>query len=100
MERYGLIPEFKAGLHYGNVTIGEVGVIKKEIVFTGDVLNTTARIQEMCNTYNVSLLVSKTLIDSLQIDSRYTMQVMGEIALRGKQSKNILYNLQEMVQKD
>jgi hypothetical protein len=53
----------------------------------------------MCNTY-VSLLVSKTLIDSLQIDSRYTMQVMGEIALRGKQSKNILYNLQEMVQKD
>jgi adenylate cyclase len=100
MERYGLIPEFKAGLHYGNVTIGEVGVIKKEIVFTGDVLNTTARIQEMCNTYNVSLLVSKTLIDSLQIDSRYTMQVMGEIALRGKQSKNILYNLQEVVQKD
>jgi adenylate cyclase len=30
-ERYGLIPEFKAGLHYGEVTIGEVGVIKKEM---------------------------------------------------------------------
>ncbi|MGE5845665.1 MAG: adenylate/guanylate cyclase domain-containing protein, partial [Ignavibacteria bacterium] len=99
MERYGIIPEFKAGLHYGNVTIGEVGVIKKEIVFTGDVLNTTARIQEMCNTYNVSLLVSKALFDLLQIDNLYTKQVMGEITLRGKQSKNILYNLQEIIQK-
>lgn len=99
MERYGIIPEFKAGLHYGNVTIGEVGVIKKEIVFTGDVLNTTARIQEMCNTYNVSLLVSKALFDLLQIDNLYTKQVMGEITLRGKQSKNILYNLQETIQK-
>ena len=98
-ERYNLIPEFKAGLHYGDVTIGEVGVIKKEIVFTGDVLNTTARIQEMCNIYNVNLLVSKTLIDLLQIDTRYSKQPIGEIALRGKQIKNVLYNLQEIVQK-
>ena len=99
-ERYDLIPEFKAGLHCGNVTIGEVGVIKKEIVFTGDVLNTTARIQEMCNTYNVSLLVSEKLIDLLQIDNRYSKKAIGEITLRGKQSKNVLYNLEEIDQKN
>jgi len=27
------------------VTTGEIGVVKKEIIFTGDVLNTTSRVQ-------------------------------------------------------
>jgi adenylate cyclase len=41
-EKFGVSPEFKAGFHFGNVTTGEIGVIKKDIIFTGDVLNTTA----------------------------------------------------------
>jgi len=95
-ERFGLVPAFKAGLHCGKVTIGEVGVIKKEIVFTGDVLNTTARIEELCNTYGVKLLASKKLLDLLQIENRYIKNVMAEITLRGKKTKNILYNLERI----
>jgi adenylate cyclase len=95
-ERFGLVPDFKAGLHCGKVTIGEVGVIKKEIVFTGDVLNTTARIEELCNTYGVKLLASKKLLDLLQIENRYRKNVMAEITLRGKKKKNILYNLERI----
>ena len=95
-ERFGLVPEFKAGLHCGKVTIGEVGVIKKEIVFTGDVLNTAARIEELCNTYSVKLLLSKKLLDLLQIENRYIKNVMAEITLRGKKTKNILYNLERI----
>jgi adenylate cyclase len=96
MERFGLVPDFKAGLHCGNVTIGEVGVIKKEIVFTGDVLNTTSRIEELCNTYDVRLLVSKKLLDLLQIENRYIKNVIAEITLRGKKTKNILCNLERV----
>src|SRR4030095_2713370 len=44
-EKFGVLPEFKAGFHFGKMITGEIGVIKKEIDFTGDVLNTTARIQ-------------------------------------------------------
>jgi adenylate cyclase len=95
-ERFGLVPDFKAGLHFGNVTIGEVGVIKKEIVFTGDVLNTTARIEELCNTYGVKLLTSKKLLDLLQIEKRYSMKKIDEVTLRGKKTKNILYNLERI----
>lgn len=96
LERYGIIPEFKTGLHCGEVTIGEVGVIKKEIVFTGDVLNTTARIQELCNTYSVRLLVSKKLIDLLRIENRYLIKAIGEIILRGKSAKDILYSVEKL----
>ena len=63
---YGFIPTFKAGIHLGKVTTGEIGVIKKEITFSGDVLNTTARIQGLCNTYNVDLLTSEELVKALE----------------------------------
>jgi adenylate cyclase len=49
--QFGVVPEFKAGLHCGMVTAGEIGSLKKEIIFTGDVLNTSARIQGLCNYY-------------------------------------------------
>ncbi len=42
-EKFGLLPEFKAGFHIGKVITGEIGVIKKDIIFTDDVLNTSAR---------------------------------------------------------
>ena len=94
LEKFGLVPEFKAGLHCGNVTIGEVGVIKKEIVFTGDVLNTAARIQELCNTYGVMLLASKKILDVLQIEKRYLVKKIDEVTLKGKRTKNILYTIE------
>ncbi|MFC2119753.1 adenylate/guanylate cyclase domain-containing protein [Bacteroidota bacterium] len=96
MERFGLVPDFKAGLHCGNITIGEVGVIKKEIVFTGDVLNTASRIQELCNTYGEMLLVSKELLDVLQIENRYSKQKIDEVTLKGKRTKNILFTLERI----
>jgi adenylate cyclase len=94
IEKFGLVPDFKAGMHCGNVTIGEVGVIKKEIVFTGDVLNTAARIEELCNTYGVRLLVSKKLLDLLQIENGYLEKAIGEVILKGKKTKNILYTIE------
>jgi adenylate cyclase len=95
MEKFDLIPGFKAGIHCGTVTVGEVGVIKKEIVFTGDVLNTTARIEELCNTYTVKLLVSKNLLDMIKIDDHYVKKPIAETTLRGKKTKSILYNLEQ-----
>ncbi|RZK01060.1 MAG: adenylate/guanylate cyclase domain-containing protein, partial [Flavobacterium sp.] len=58
IKTFGLVPDFKAGFHSGKVTTGEIGVIKKEIIFTGDVLNTTARIQELCNHLEVPIIIS------------------------------------------
>lgn len=96
LDRFGIVPDFKTGFHCGEVTIGEVGVVKREIVFTGDVLNTAARIQELCNTYNVRLLVSKKLLDLLPIENRYIPKAIGEIILRGKQTTDVLYNLERV----
>ena len=65
----GILPEFKAGLHYGNVMAGEIGVVKRDIVFSGDVLNTAARIQQKCNELSVNILFSDYLLNKLNFKS-------------------------------
>ena len=91
--QYGLLPEFKAGVHFGPVTTGEIGVIKKEILFTGDVLNTTARIQESCKTYGRNLLLSGQLLDKIKNKEKYHPEELGEVSLRGREASLHLYAL-------
>ena len=85
MKKYGVSPEFKAGLHHGMVTAGEVGSIKRDIVFSGDVLNTTSRIQEQCNNYQVKCLISKQTLDLIKDQNTFEPIHLGNIKLRGKE---------------
>jgi adenylate cyclase len=92
--KFGLLPAFKAGFHLGMVTTGEIGVLRKEIVFTGDVLNTTARIQGLCNTYNVDNLLSGDLLNKLHLPGQFQIQALGENTLRGRDEKIALFTMQ------
>lgn len=85
LKKYGIIPEFKAGLHGGAVVTGEMGYVKKEITFLGDVLNTTSRIESLCNPLNKSLIVSDSLLSRMNLAGKYIIESLGENALRGKQ---------------
>ena len=82
--KYEVAPTFKAGLHYGNVTTGEIGLLKKDIVFTGDTLNTAARIQSLCNQYHVDLLVSESFADAVETAEEYDFKPLGQVQLRGR----------------
>lgn len=92
IRKYDLVPEFKAGIHTGMVSTGRVGKVKTEIVYSGDVLNTTARIEGLCNKLHQSLLVSETLLKKLppQNESYLTSEV-GTIPLRGRTEPIKLY---------
>lgn len=82
---YGVVPEFKAGLHFGKVVVGEVGIIKRDITFSGDVLNTTSRIQGKCKEFNAAIIASGELMSAMQTSGRYTVRFLGSIQLRGKE---------------
>ncbi len=101
--RYGLVPTFKAGFHYGQVTTGEVGVVKKERIFSGDVVNTAARIQNSCNAHGVDNLFSKELLDMLHLPAEYPVREIGTISLKGKREPMSLWtlsNVEELLAKD
>ena len=90
-ERYGIVPAFKAGLHIGRVTTGEIGALKREIFFTGDVLNVTARIQSLCNTYEADILISDKLVDLL--NDTFTFRSLGPVALKGREQSMELFEV-------
>jgi FixJ family two-component response regulator len=94
LERYDLVPAFKAGMHYGKVSTGTIGTLKKEIIYTGDVLNTTSRIEGQCNQYKVNNLLSKDLIEAFPDGNHFVFNKIGEISLRGKASYVTLYTSQ------
>ncbi|RLJ64216.1 adenylate cyclase [Lacinutrix venerupis] len=85
--KYNLAPVFKAGLHGGKLIITEVGTIKKEIAYHGDVINTTARIQGECNKYKELLLCSNTLLMELKLSNKYSTEFIGNLELKGKEEK-------------
>ena len=89
--KYQVLPDFKAGLHLGEVTTGEIGALKKEIIFTGDVLNVTARIQGLCNEYNTDLLISAELFSRLNIDNELEIKSIGKTTLKGRAAPMELY---------
>lgn len=84
MEQFGVVPTFKAGLHYGDVVTAEIGDLKKEIVYNGDVLNTTARIEGVCNRFDRQLIASEALVSVIQLPEFTTPEPLGPVDLRGK----------------
>ena len=93
LDIYGYVPELKAGAHCGPVIVGEIGILKKEIMYLGDVLNTTARIQALCNQYGHSLLVTTDIL-ALQDSPDYTIQELGDLPLRGKVTPTHILGIQ------
>lgn len=93
-ERYGFIPEFKAGINVGLTTVAEVGEIKKEIEHHGDILNTAARIESLCNKYSKQLLASESIVEKLDKDSKLRIESQGSILLKGKEHEVKIYSIE------
>ena len=95
LKKYGYFPGFKAGLHMGQVVVGEVGSIKKEIAYIGDVLNTTARIESFCSEADEPFVVSKNIIDILLLPNHFLLKSLGKPKLRGKENEIELYAIRK-----
>ena len=89
---YGQIPEFRVGIHLGNVTVGEIGVIKKDIAMSGDTMNTTARIRSACSELNQKYVVSKDFKENVELKEWQT-ESLGIIELKGKNHGIELFSL-------
>ncbi len=92
---YGFLPTFKAGFHYGPVISGEIGDIKREIVYHGDTVNTAARIRSECTRFKKDLLLSAELLRELTITDYYSPESIGKIKLRGKREEMELFSILE-----
>jgi len=90
---YGIVPAFKAGIHAGNVIAGEIGIFKRDITYSGDVLNTASRIRSMCKELNEELIASHDLLQHLSDIKQFNVRELGSIELKGKKKKIELSSL-------
>jgi len=89
-QNYNFIPQFKAGINAGIITVTEVGKYKKEIAYHGDTINTAARIQGKCNAFKQEFLISEGLKNELD-NSDFGFDKLGSIDLKGKEEQVALY---------
>lgn len=95
LARYGVWPSFKAGMHCGMVVVGEIGNIKRDITYSGDVLNTTSRIQALCKEFRQEVIASAELVNELRPLHKFAALDLGTIKLRGKEKQMPLIALGE-----
>lgn len=91
-ERYSVRPKFKGALHAGGVTTGEVGYFRTAILHSGDVLNTSARMEKLAGELKKDLIISEFLLQRL--DKRLlNYEDLGAYQLTGKQKDVHLYGV-------
>ncbi len=94
-KRYGVVPRFRAGLHGGTVVVSQLGDLKREIVFSGDAVNTASRIQGLCRPLGSDFLASEEVLARAVLPGRVEAYPIGEHDLRGKATAVQLVSLGE-----
>ena len=93
IKRYGFAPSFKTGIHAGEVTAGVIGVVKKDLVYSGDTLNTTARIRGKCHDLSQQFVLSGDFLHEFHTPHSFSITEIGEMEFKGREEKEKLYSL-------
>jgi len=83
-QRYGTTPAFRSGIHAGEVVVAEVGDTRRDIVYSGDVVNSAARLLQACRPEGVNLLISKEATDLIGSGFSESFKPHVELNLRGR----------------
>lgn len=84
LRKFGVVPKFRAGLHRGQVVVGEIGVTKQEIAYSGDTLNTAARIEQATRQFDAELLASSQALQGLTLPTGLVARSVGQLQVRGR----------------
>lgn len=83
-EVFGEAPRLRIALHGGPVVVSEIGDDRREIVYFGDTINTTARLRGLAKKIGRELLVSTELLGHMHLPNDVRTEDMGSFALSGK----------------
>jgi adenylate cyclase len=81
---FGVVPRIRGSLHFGPVIVGEIGDVKRAIVFNGDVMNTAARLEELSRTVDGGFLASRAAMDRFSSLPPFAVRDLGRLPIRGR----------------
>ena len=81
---FGVVPRIRGSLHFGPVIIGEIGDVKRAIVFNGDVMNTAARLEELSRNVDGGFLASRAAMERFSSAPPFGIRDLGRMPIRGR----------------
>jgi adenylate cyclase len=81
---FGVAPKIRGSLHFGPVIVGEIGDIKRAIVFNGDVMNTAARLEELSRKVEGGFLASRAAMERFGSAPPFAVRDLGRLPIRGR----------------
>jgi adenylate cyclase len=81
---FGAAPRIRGSLHFGPVIVGEIGDIKRAIVFNGDVMNTAARLEELSRNVEGGFIASRAAMARFNSAPPFAVRDLGQLAIRGR----------------
>ena len=84
MQDFGASPRIRGSLHYGPVIVGEIGDVKRAIVFNGDVMNTAARLEELSREVDGGFLASRAAMQRFDSTPPFAVRDLGRLPIRGR----------------
>ena len=81
---FGAAPRIRGSLHFGPVIIGEIGDVKRAIVFNGDVMNTAARLEELSRNVEGGFLASRGAMERFGSAPPFAVCDLGRLPIRGR----------------
>jgi adenylate cyclase len=81
---FGATPRIRGSLHYGPVIVGEIGDVKRAIVFNGDVMNTAARLEELSRKVDGGFLASRAAMQRFGSTPPFAVRDLGRLDIRGR----------------
>jgi adenylate cyclase len=81
---FGAVPRIRGSLHFGAVIVGEIGDIKRAIVFNGDVMNTAARLEELSRGVEGGFLASRAAMEQFRSTLPVKVRNLGRLQIRGR----------------
>lgn len=91
---FGTEPQLRAALHLGDVIAGEVGVWRRAIVFHGDVMNTTSRLEQATRETGQRFIASAEALRALGSITGFASRDLGTLALRGRKEPIHAYSIE------
>ncbi len=84
IERFGVVPSFRAAIHCGPIVTGEIGDVRREIAFVGDTLNVAARLLEAAKDLGHDVLVSNDALDRAKLPTNMKVEPLPTLKVRGR----------------
>jgi adenylate cyclase len=81
---FGAAPKIRGSLHFGTVTVGEIGDVKRAIVFNGDAMNIASRLEQLSRETDGGFLASAAATAAFRSPPPLALRDLGKVPIRGR----------------